>query len=597
MLKIESSFNQCSRKEKIGNNRDNIKVTNSSVCFPYMQSMNDLEGSRIKNKSSNIITRYLRKVISDKSYGHMFTHGEMWGKDFNNELVTGIDYMKKVSKDNLRGLYRSLSRLDSQEIEFLKYVQATPFIVTHASNASIIKPSGALEIFSRKKLESKNIDFCKLNSTKDDVDKLANDDFVFFALEPGSEVEKRKSRFGYTIYSTSFDQPVFEQVAWMSLREQLSDKIGRVRQHIPGLSDESYKLIDLEKTPNKQSMFLGKDTKTGIGLSLIKLFRKLPQLDRAYLLSTSNEKALNRLINGIYRPEVKVPRSFYSKQVSTTLLTEYGTVFSKADIDNKDKILQLSKYDSTALIHASARLKNDMEVVRSAIQNDPYSFAYASDKIKDDELVVSKLMLKYPKIFKYVSKRLKDNEDIVTLAVKQDGSLLEYASDRLKNDMEVVRSAMLNNPDSFTYASDEIKDDELVVSKLMLEYPNIFRYVSKRLKDNEDIVTLAVKQDGSLLAYASDRLKDNEDIVILAVEQDGRLLKYASDGLKDNEDIVALAVEQDGRLLKYVSDGLKDNEDIVALAVKQNGSLLEYASDRLKNNMEVVRSAMLNNPY
>ena len=513
MLKIESSLNQCSQNEKIGNNRGNIKVANSSVYLPYMKSIIECEDNRIKNKASNIITRYLREVISDKSYDHMFTNGKMWKKDYNNELFTGFNYMKKVSKDNLKSLYSSLSRLDSQEIEFLKYVQATPFIVTHASNASVIKPSGALEIFSRKKLESKNIDFCKYNSNKSDIDELANDDVIFFSLESGREVEKRKSRFGYTIYSTSFEQPVFEQVAWMSLREQLNNRVGDVKRHIAGLSDESYKLIVLERTPNKQSMFLGKDTKLGLGLSLIKLFRKLPQLDRAYLLSTSNEKALNKLINGIYRPEVKVPRSFYSKQVSTTLLTEDGTVFSKADIDNKDKILQLSKYDSTALIHASARLKNDMEVVSSAVLRNPYLFKYASDEIKDDELAVSKLMLKYPEIFEFVSERLKDNQDIAMLAVKHAGQLLEHASDRLKDNQDIVTLAVQCNGNSLEYASDRLKDNtDVVIEAIKYKCASALCFASKRLRNDRNIIK-AIDKDNFMCRFASDELKDDVSFV------------------------------------------------------------------------------------
>lgn len=589
MLKIESSFYQCSQNEKIGNNRGNIKVTNSELPFPYIQSVSEFKDSRIKNKASNTITRYLREVISDKSYGHMFTNGKMWKKDFNNELFTGIDYMKKISKDNLKELCSSLSRLDSQEIEFLKYVQTTPFIVTHASNANIIKPSGALEIFSRKKLESRNIDFCEYNSEKKDIDELANDDFVFFSLETGSEVEKRKSRFGYTIYSTGFEQPVFEQVAWMSLREQLSNRVGNVKRHIAGLSDESYKLICLERTENKKSMFLGKDTKIGIALSLIKLFRKLPQLDRAYLLSTSNEKALNKIINGIYRPEVKVPRSFYSKQVSTTLLTEGGTVFSKADMDNKDKILQLSKHDSTALIHASARLKNDMEVVSSAMLINPRLFKYASDEIKDDELIVSKFMHKYPMIFEFLSERLKDNQDIATLAVKYDGQLLEYVSNGLKDNKNIVTLAMQCDSDSFVYASDRLKDNQDIVTLALKYDAQLLRHASNRLKDKQDIVTIAVQHNGNSLVHASDRLKDNTDVVIEAIkDQRAGALYYASKRLKNDRNIVEKAIDIEESMFEFASDELKDDVSFVSKVIKRYPMIRMYISDRLTKHPELI---------
>ncbi|EJC1212110.1 hypothetical protein MX350_004639, partial [Vibrio parahaemolyticus] len=54
------------------------------------------------------------------------------------------------------------------------------FAITHATDANVINSNKTMTLFSRKKLEERNINFRSGLSTSRDVDELKNDDFVFF---------------------------------------------------------------------------------------------------------------------------------------------------------------------------------------------------------------------------------------------------------------------------------------------------------------------------------------------------------------------------------------------------------------------------------
>lgn len=62
-------------------------------------------------------------------------------------------------------------------------------------------------------------------------------------------------------------------------------------------------------------MFFGKEMRTGLGLYLLKRIRNIPHSDRQKILSMKSEHELNRVINGILRPEIKVPKYFLAKSI------------------------------------------------------------------------------------------------------------------------------------------------------------------------------------------------------------------------------------------------------------------------------------------
>lgn len=411
------------------------------------------------DEPARLITQYIRKVIADSAYNRMFTKGNFWKDDAKIDPNSGILFMQKLSKDNLRELYRALSPLSNSEKILFEAIQKSPFRVTHASNSNIVNENGLLALYSLNKIQKNKITVPNVKSTNRDINELANDDFVFFSLETGSGITPKKgeSRFGDAIYHVDFEDVAIQQVGWVSLNEQLAKTTGRLRK-IPGLSDETYNKLSCRHFDRKKTMFLARDFRTGLSLSVIQLLRDATDSDRETLLSYTHERDLNQLINRIYRPEVKIPKHFFSRQSDKYLLCGKGNLISPLYIDNKEKILNLVSCSPYALMHASDRLKNDEDIVRAAISFSAYSLQYAPEKFKDNKELVLKAIVSDPSVFMFASGRLKDDYEIAEKAIVLDAGMLQYASDRLRDHISLVSLSIKSEPWMLAFASQRVQD-------------------------------------------------------------------------------------------------------------------------------------------
>ncbi|WP_257265081.1 DUF4116 domain-containing protein, partial [Endozoicomonas sp. ONNA2] len=265
-------------------------------------------------------------------------------------------------------------------------------------------------------------------------------------------------------------------------------------------------------------------------------------------------------------------------------------------------------------------LKNDREVVTTAVASYPCALAFAGRKFQADRELVKEAVRNHWESLEFASPELKDDEDIVLAAVENNGKALEYASERLKADRTIVTAAVKNFGCALFLADKQFRDDPAIVRLAVSDHhpehsicaqldqnqlgnmelmsiavshkPANFLFVDI---DNEHLLQLAVQEDGYQLRYASTRLRGHEPTVRLAVQRDGMALWYASQELKANKALVKLAVHNDGMALKYASDALQDCPELVKLALQQNPLALKFASDKCRNDPELVNIALQNN--
>jgi hypothetical protein len=131
-------------------------------------------------------------------------------------------------------------------------------------------------------------------------------------------------------------------------------------------------------------------------------------------------------------------------------------------------------------------------------------------------------------ILEYASDRLKDNFNIVLTAVKQDGFALQYASERLRGDKIIVLEALKQgNNSTFAYAnylsnieqiidfaSDRLKDDKEFMLEVLELIPYSAKYISDNLKGDKEVVIAFIKKDHRLLQFAENKLKDDINFCI-----------------------------------------------------------------------------------
>ena len=108
---------------------------------------------------------------------------------------------------------------------------------------------------------------------------------------------------------------------------------------------------------------------------------------------------------------------------------------------------------------------------------------------------------------------LKDDKEVLLTAVKQSGWTCCYASDRLKGDKDVLIEACKNDGQVLYFASQELRDDKDVVLEAVKNKPIILKYASLRLRSDKDVAIAAVtKGKGKVIEYINPTLRDDEEI-------------------------------------------------------------------------------------
>lgn len=269
-------------------------------------------------QAAAMLVRLFRNKIAKISYAHLST-GKKWKEDRADPTMSGI---RALSRANKQKLYTSLAfpALTHEEKEFLHKFLAVSFFATHATRVN--SPLGStLELFSRQKLITRNKSFNTSNSPPEDIALLGNDDFVFFSLEVGAAPKKTDSRFGDVCYRVNFRHSIFVDYSWLSLVEMRFAQTPEVCRHLM-LPPEDLKILSRRKLfPSTNIVFFGKDMIIGIALSILKDARLLSKDGQRRILSMLSEDDLNKIVNGFYRPEIKVPRHFFSRDYERVTLS------------------------------------------------------------------------------------------------------------------------------------------------------------------------------------------------------------------------------------------------------------------------------------
>ncbi|SAL47282.1 hypothetical protein AWB71_02558 [Caballeronia peredens] len=86
---------------------------------------------------------------------------------------------------------------------------------------------------------------------------------------------------------------------------------------------------------------------------------------------------------------------------------------------------------------AEALADNKEQALHVCAQN-PYALAFVSDRMKDDIDVVKTAVNELADVVKFAGPVARDNKEIGLSAVMQDGNSFKYLSERLRNDPEVA---------------------------------------------------------------------------------------------------------------------------------------------------------------
>lgn len=156
----------------------------------------------------------------------------------------------------------------------------------------------------------------------------------------------------------------------------------------------------------------------------------------------------------------------YDKTIVLEVLRDDGEMKNVPDYykDNKEVMLSffnmkhLNQQNIQNLQYVSERLRNDTDIVMSAIKTDGLNLKFAGQAFKNDKSLAI-MAIENNGSIEFLSKDLKNDSEIVLLALKNSGSQLKYAGDAFKKDKDIVLMACQDNIENIQYASLEIQEE------------------------------------------------------------------------------------------------------------------------------------------
>ena len=248
--------------------------------------------------------------------------------------------------------------------------------------------------------------------------------------------------------------------------------------------------------------------------------------------------------------------------------------------NNKQFVLQIVRMDGMQLEHANDELKNNIDTVIAAIDQNIEAFEFASKDIKSDKRIVLKLVKINGLVLQYADPLLQNDKEIVLAAVNNEITSLDYASDILKSNKEFMLDIININGQAIKYASEELSDDKSIVLKAVTKNGEMLRYASILKQYDPEIVLAAIAQNGTALQFAHKKFQIDKDMVMKAVKNNGYALRFASKELQNDKEIVIEAVKNYGNALEFANEQLKNDHDIIIAAVTQN----EHAENYIGRN-------------
>lgn len=232
--------------------------------------------------------------------------------------------------------------------------------------------------------------------------------------------------------------------------------------------------------------------------------------------------------------------------------------------ENREFILFVLRKNGLALQYASHCLRNDIEVVNVAIENDFSALQYASNELRSCESVVLKAVRLHGAALEWAL-GLSDNFEIVLTATKTWGLAIEYAAPKFRRNRKIVLSAVSSDP------------------------VDVLPLLSEHWRSDPEVLRLSLAGDGnSLPLFAPLEQKLTMQLCSLAIESSPCSLRFLPAAERDDKELVLKAVSAKSCALAYASERLRDDKEIVRIALRKDPCSLKYASKRLRDDIELV---------
>jgi hypothetical protein len=225
-------------------------------------------------------------------------------------------------------------------------------------------------------------------------------------------------------------------------------------------------------------------------------------------------------------------------------------------------------------------------VIKKVVSREGYLLEFASEKLRDDEEIVRISLSNNPNIFRKISNRLKDNDDIALKAITVNGFDYSLISDRLKNRPDFARIALIKYPHNFEIIPEKIRNDESFLRAAIEKNGDIMMYAPAKLKDDKALAlkAIAAAKTVSTVSDLSKRLLDDDEVFRAAMLKNQTFFRYFSTRIQNDKALISWFLNH----CQYVVMCF----DSLPLAMQQNPEILNLKSGiyQKENNQARVRA-------
>lgn len=257
------------------------------------------------------------------------------------------------------------------------------------------------------------------------------------------------------------------------------------------------------------------------------------------------------------------------------------------DWDNKEVVLQQVAIDGLRIQFVSESLLKDRKVILTAVQNTDYHvvvFQYMHPSLRTSEEIALAAVKKNGATLALLNDDLRDNLKIVKAAIDEEPYAFQYASTRMKHNASFAEYVIDKNPLTMAILSDEMREAREALLETIRKNSKYFRNMTTLNVGDKQLMMIAVGLDdtGKALLYTADALKADEEVVWAAIQRNGRALKYADRRIQANHTFVLKALESDPSNFQYADEMIRDTDPFVYEVCKNYPEAIEFASSRIK---------------
>jgi len=178
-----------------------------------------------------------------------------------------------------------------------------------------------------------------------------------------------------------------------------------------------------------------------------------------------------------------------------------------------------------------------------------------------ERTTVLRLVAQQGGLLEDASPELRDDKEVVRTAIMQDGFAFYVASDRLRNDNELAVPAVKRTPNAYQYLPEELEAD-LEIMFLAIDASYILEWLPVSLRGRKDLARVAIETQPRNILDAPIEIRSDKDLVRCAIQQDPNMLHYAratKDSLGRHEihvdgELAYQALTSSFKELKYLKD-------------------------------------------